>query len=122
MTRGRDQMRIVATILLLLMIVLYLGFFPSLPPRVFAQRKIRYNVLLITADDLRPVLGAYGDKIVKTPNIDKLAGRGIRFDRAYAQYPLCNPSRSSFLTGKYPTQTSVLDNEYYFRALHPDLV
>ena len=82
----------------------------------------KFNVLFIISDDLRPTLGAYGNTIVKTPNIDKLATQGVRFDRAYAQYPLCNPSRSSFLTGKYPTQTSILDNEYYFRALHPELV
>src|SRR5215510_10615030 len=115
-------MRTGISIFLLAMIVLCLGFVPLLPPQTLAQSKTRYNVLLITADDLRPVLGAYGDKIVKTPNVDKLAARGIRFDRAYCNYPLCNPSRSSFLTGKYPTQTGVLDNEYYFRALHPDLV
>ncbi len=82
----------------------------------------KFNVLFIISDDLCPTLGAYGNMIVKTPNIDKLATQGVRFDRAYAQYPLCNPSRSSFLTGKYPTQTSILDNEYYFRALHPELV
>ena len=89
---------------------------------VTAAQKPKYNVLFIASDDLRPTLGAYGNTIVKTPNLDKLASQGVRFDRAYAQYPLCNPSRSSLLTGKYPTQTSILDNEYYFRALHPDLV
>lgn len=82
----------------------------------------KYNVILIASDDLRPALGCYGNDIVKTPNIDKLAARGIRFDRAYTQYPLCNPSRTSLLTGRYPTQTGVMNNELYFRALHPDFV
>lgn len=85
-------------------------------------QKPRYNVILIASDDLRATLGSYGHQIVKTPNLDKLAAQGIRFDRAYTQYPLCNPSRSSLLTGKYPTQTEVMDNEHYFRALHPELV
>jgi arylsulfatase A-like enzyme len=71
---------------------------------------------------LRPELGCYGNPIIKTPNIDKLASRGTRFDRAYAQYPLCNPSRSSLLTGHYPTQTGVMDNLVWFRAKHPDYV
>src|SRR5678815_6171606 len=93
-----------------------------LPVAAAAVQKPKYNVLFIASDDLRPTLGTYGNAIVKTPNLDKLASQGVRFDRAYAQYPLCNPSRSSLLTGKYPTQTSILDNEYYFRALHPDLV
>ena len=95
---------------------------PRLPVAAAAPQKPTYNVLFIASDDLRPTLGTYGNAIVKTPNLDKLASQGVRFDRAYAQYPLCNPSRSSLLTGKYPTQTSILDNEYYFRALHPELV
>jgi iduronate 2-sulfatase len=86
------------------------------------RQKPRYNVIIIASDDLRPTLGCYGNKIVKTPNIDKLASWGIRFDRAYTQYPLCNPSRTSMLTGKYPTQTGVMSNELYFRALHPEFV
>ncbi len=85
-------------------------------------QKPKYNVILIASDDLRTTLGSYGNTIVKTPNLDKLANRGVRFNRAYTQFPLCNPSRSSLLTGKYPTQTEVLDNEHYFRALHPELV
>lgn len=93
----------------------------ALPPPVLAP-KPKYNVIFIASDDLRPELGCYGNKIVKTPNLDRLASWGVKFDRAYAQYPLCNPSRSSLLTGKFPTQTGVMDNEYYFRALHPDLV
>lgn len=87
-----------------------------------AKQKLKYNVLFISSDDLRPTLGTYGNPIVKTPNIDKLASRGTRFDRAYAQYPLCNPSRSSLLTGRYPTQTGVMDNNTYFRVPHPDFV
>jgi len=82
----------------------------------------RYNVLFIISDDLRPELGCYGNSIIKTPNVDALAARGTRFDRAYAQFPLCNPSRSSMLNGRYPTQTGVMDNNTYFRAKHPDFV
>ena len=87
-----------------------------------ASAKPKYNVLFIISDDLRPELGAYGNAMIQTPNIDKLAARGVRFAHAYAQYPLCNPSRSSLLTGRYPTQTGVMDNNIYFRAAHPDWV
>ena len=82
----------------------------------------KYNVLFIISDDLRPELGAYGNRIIKTPNLDGLAARGTRFDRAYAQFPLCNPSRSSLLSGHYPTQTGIMDNNTYFRARHPGYV
>jgi iduronate 2-sulfatase len=94
---------------------------------VFAQakksgRKPKYNVLFIAADDLRPELGAYGVAGIKTPNIDALASRGMRFDRAYAQYPVCNPSRTSLLTGRYPTETRVMNNNDYFRRIDPQTV
>jgi len=84
--------------------------------------KPKYNLLFIMADDMRPELGAYGNKLIKTPNIDKLASWGVRFDQAFVQYPLCNPSRASLLNGRYPTQTGVLDNRTWFGAEHPEFV
>ena len=63
------------------------------------------NVLHIIVDDLRPALGCHGDPIAKTPAIDRLAKRGVQFDNAYVQYPICGPSRASFLSGLRP-QTS----------------
>lgn len=86
------------------------------------KKKPKYNVLFISADDLRPELGAYGLAGIKTPNIDRLASRGTRFDRAYAQYPVCNPSRTSLLTGRYPTETKVMNNNDYFRRIEPQTV
>ena len=82
----------------------------------------KLNVLLIVSDDLRDTVGCYGNTAVKTPNIDRLAARGVRFDRAYVQYPVCNPSRTSFLTGLRCEQTKVVDNTVMFRDVLPDVV
>src|SRR3954468_5108493 len=80
------------------------------------------NVVFLISDDLRPELGCYGNPHVRTPNIDALAAAGVRFDHAYVQYPLCNPSRSSMLTGRYPTTTGIMDNYSYFGVAHPEFV
>lgn len=87
-----------------------------------AQPSRRLNVLLILSDDLRDTVGCYGNTAVKTPHIDRLAARGVRFDRAYVQYPVCNPSRTSFLTGLRPEQTGVVDNGTHFRDQLPEIV
>src|SRR5688572_2379016 len=82
----------------------------------------RPNVLFLIADDLNNLLGCYGDPRARTPNLDKLAARGVRFDRAYCSYPLCGPSRNSMLTGLYPNSTGVHGNGQMFRQAIPSHV
>lgn len=68
----------------------------------------RMNVLIVLGDDHSyPAIGAYGSTVARTPNIDRLAATGVRFDRAYCNAPMCTPSRQSFLTGRYPQCTGV---------------
>lgn len=81
----------------------------------------RPNVLFLICDDLNCDIGCYGHPLVKTPNIDKLAKRGVRFDKAYCQYPLCGPSRASFMTGLYPDQSLVRRNGVYIREHVPNV-
>jgi len=81
----------------------------------------RPNILLIISDDLNTRLGTYGGQAL-TPNIDRLAGEGVRFDRAYSQFPWCAPSRASFLTGLRPSAVGVLDLHTPLRQKVPDLV
>ena len=82
----------------------------------------RPNVLLVVVDDLNLTLGAYGSRTVKSPNIDRLAARGARFDSAHAQYTLCNPSRVSFLSGRRPETSGVYILGTPARTALPDAV
>ncbi len=94
----------------------------SKPPAA-RGRKGPLNVLFFMSDDMRPELACYASRFqVDSPNIDKLAGQGVRFDRNYCQFPLCNPSRSSLFTGHPPHTTKVLGNTTSVRDLHPDWV
>jgi len=83
---------------------------PLFLPSLGQSQRRRFNVLFIAVDDLNRRLGCYDDELAKTPNIDRLAKHGVVFRRAYCQYPLCNPSRTSFLSGLYPTETRIMDN------------
>src|SRR5215207_2765608 len=82
----------------------------------------RPNVLVICVDDLKPMLGCYGDSSIKSPNIDALAGRGVQFNRAYCNQAVCSPSRNALLTSLRPTRLGIYDLATNFRVSAPDAV
>jgi uncharacterized sulfatase len=89
---------------------------------IYLSASTRPNVLFVVVDDLNTELGCYGNRIVKSPNVDRLAARGVLFDRAYCQYPLCNPSRISFLSGRRPETTGVYVLNTSARQASPEAV
>lgn len=82
----------------------------------------RPNILFIAVDDLKPILGCYGDKIIKTPNIDRLAKRGTVFMRNYCQQAVCGPTRASLMTGMRPDNTKVWDLKTKMRNVNPGVL
>ncbi len=88
---------------------------------VFALGK-QPNVLLICVDDLKPVLGCYGDRFAKTPALDRLASKGMRFDMAYCNQAVCAPSRNNLLTGSRSTTLGIYSLETNFRQAEPHAV
>ena len=88
---------------------------------VHAQKQ-KPNILFIAVDDLRPELGAYGSKLVKTPNIDRLAKMSTVFMNNYCQQSVCGPTRASIMTGMRPDHTKVWDLKTQMRDMNPDIV
>lgn len=98
----------------------------SITLKASEQKSVRPNVLMIVVDDLRPMLGCYGDPHIQTPNIDQLAAQGVVFERAYCQYAKCGPSRLSLMTGLRPDAVNVFSHRdkdvREFRQRRPDAV
>lgn len=87
-----------------------------------AEPASRPNILLICVDDLKPVIGCYGDQFAQTPNLDRLAARSVRFDRAYCNQAVCSPSRNALLCGLRPQTLGIYDLATNFRKSRPDAV
>jgi arylsulfatase A-like enzyme len=95
--------------------------FPAIAQKSL-KKESRPNILFIAVDDLKPVLGCYGDKMVKTPNIDRLAKRGTVFLRNYCQQAVCGPTRASLMTGMRPDYTRVWDLKTKMRDVNPGIL
>lgn len=99
--------------------ILFTLLMSSCKEAVKTEQEKPYNVLFIMSDDLNTSLGAYGNTVVQTPNLDKLAERGTLFTQAHCQFPLCGPSRVSIMTGLRPDTTQVWVNQTNFRETIP---
>ncbi len=86
---------------------------------LFSQQR---NVLFIAIDDIKPLLGCYGNTTVVSPNIDKLAKEGILFRKAYCQWPVCGPTRASLLTGQTPDGSGIRNLSSQLREVNPDVI
>jgi iduronate 2-sulfatase len=91
-------------------------------PVANAASSQRPNVLFVVFDDLNNRLGCYGDPVAKSPNLDRLASRGMVFTRNYCQQPICGPSRASFMSGRRPDSLGIWSMTKYLYDLHPDAV
>ena len=89
---------------------------------VFGQQDKKPNILFIAVDDLKPIMGCYGNKLIKTPNIDRLAKMGTMFSNNYCQQSVCGPTRASLMTGMRPDHTKVWDLKTQMRDVNPDIV
>ena len=87
-----------------------------------AQTKKKLNVLFIAVDDLKPITAAFGDKIIKTPGMDRLAKEGMVFMNTYCQQAVSGPTRASLLTGLMPDKTRVWDLVTDFRKVNPNIL
>ena len=101
-------------------LMLFVSVIPLLSRPAMAAERL--NVLFIAADDLRNDLSIYGHPLAKTPNFDRLAKRGVTFNRAYCQQALCNPSRASLMTGRRPDTLALWNLTKHFRDAFPDIV
>jgi iduronate 2-sulfatase len=100
-----------------------LGFTLSLiVSAISGQERGKPNILFIAVDDLKPLLGCYGDSLAQTPHIDSLAAKGVCFTRSYCQQAICAPSRASLLSSRYPDQTRVWDLSTQMRDMDPGIV
>ena len=80
------------------------------------------NILFIAVDDMCPLTGSYGNKMVITPNIDALVNRSTQFNKAYVSWPVCGPSRMSLMTGQRPEENGIINLKLKIRVVNPDIV
>lgn len=103
--------------------ILFLILFFAMSSTIsYAQKNSKPNILFIAIDDLKPELGAYGNKMVKTPNIDRLAKMSTVFMSNYCQQAVCGPTRASLMTGMRPDYTKIWDLKTQMRDMNPDIL